>query len=87
MGAAQRRNGIRYIYDTYCDIVQQLTLLQGLQDLHVGLGWFRDLESILERRILGEAYDRRRCKNHTKRLWPPGDEYRGVWTLPPWHTD
>ena len=47
----------RFVYDAYYEIVQQLSILQDLGDLHLEFGWFRFLEVILERHIMGEHYD------------------------------
>ncbi|MCJ1249496.1 Endonuclease III-like protein 1 [Trapelia coarctata] len=49
--------GNRFVYDVYFQLANGLCSLPGLCDLHFVLGWFADLEPVLEKKVMGEAYD------------------------------
>lgn len=71
----------RFVYDAYCEIAQDLAILHGLQDLHLEFSWYRGLEVVLERQVMGSAYDSLQGKKFAKadkKSW-------GHWDLPPWH--
>ena len=71
---------LRYVYDAYCQIALDLHILDGLQDLHLEFPWFRKLEVLLEKKIMGDDYDssvgRKRSKGVLSGL---------VEELPHWH--
>jgi len=57
---------VRFVYEIYCQITGALCALHGLCDLHFLLGWFTDLEPILERQVMGEAYDSSQGNRYSK---------------------
>ena len=70
----------RYVYDAYCEIVQQLLVLYSLRDLHLEFPWFCGLKNILEYQIIGEHYNSRKGNKYTKVEYKLGD-----WDLLSWH--
>ena len=56
----------RYIYHVYHEIIQELSVLQGLQDLHLEFSWFRDLEASFERSIMGSRYNSQKGNKYSK---------------------
>ena len=84
------KEDIRYVYDAYCEIVQQLLILQGLGDMYLELPWFRGLDVILERRIMGERYDSRSLSKHVQRMkaswYEMVERVPENWDLPSWVT-
>ena len=58
--------GNRSVYDLYFELAAALCSLTGLCDLHFVLGWFTDLEPVLERKVMGEAYDSTKGNKYSK---------------------
>lgn len=52
-GYAEDDNDLRLIYDIYRDTTRVLRQLSALEDAQFGLGWFKYLEPIMRRAVLG----------------------------------
>ena len=71
---------LRFVYNAYCEIAEEMATLRGLHDLHLEFTWFRGLEPLLEKRVMGEDYDS--SKGHT---WAKPARKYGDFHLPRWH--
>ena len=73
-------DSLRYVYDAYCQIALELHILHGLRDLHLEFPWFRKLEVLLEKKIMGDDYDSSVGRKRRKRV-----SFGSVSELPHWH--
>ena len=85
----QDENVTRHVFEVYCEIVLELSALEGLQDLHVEAPWLAYLEKLLEQEVMGQGYNSYHGNRRSKKVWV-WDEYHipGPWPdeLPRWHT-
>ena len=83
-------NGVGYgverdslIYRMLCEIALALTVLSGLQDLHLKFPWFTSLEKLLEQEVIGSGYD---SYHGVRRSKEPRQDTDWVSSrLPSWH--
>ncbi|VUC30303.1 unnamed protein product [Clonostachys rosea] len=82
---------VRELYDGYVSLARTVkTKLQGLRDFHLSLGVLYELEPVLEKYVMGEAYDSKNGNQHSKaahgfELYPDArEEFRAI---PPWHRE
>lgn len=73
----------RFIYNVYCDIVQAMTLLHVLEDIQFKLGWFIDLEPLMEQAILGEQHPKYSSKQQAAPLGSGGPRF----IIPTWYRE
>ncbi|MCJ1324920.1 hypothetical protein MMC10_001582 [Thelotrema lepadinum] len=71
----------REAYNAHCEIVWELTALQGLRDLHLDFPWFPVLEVPFERSVMGQDYNSQKGNRYSKKVQEGRNEDLPTWWI------